>query len=86
MDHINGIHNDHRIENLRLLCPNCHSQTKTFAGRRHKKPIKRCKQCGNNLHRQNRTGLCIKCNNRLSGFDRRRVEWPSKKALKKMIE
>ncbi len=30
VDHINGINNDHRLENLRLLCPNCHSQTTTF--------------------------------------------------------
>lgn len=30
LDHINGINNDNRIENLRLLCPNCHSQTTTF--------------------------------------------------------
>jgi hypothetical protein len=33
IDHINGVRNDHRIENLRMLCPNCHSQTGTFAGR-----------------------------------------------------
>ena len=33
LDHINGISNDHRIENLRFLCPNCHSQTDTFRGR-----------------------------------------------------
>lgn len=33
LDHINGINNDHRLENLRLLCPNCHSQTETFAGK-----------------------------------------------------
>lgn len=33
LDHINGIHNDNRIENLRWLCPNCHSQTKTFKGK-----------------------------------------------------
>lgn len=33
LDHINGVHLDHRIENLRLLCPNCHSQTETFAGK-----------------------------------------------------
>lgn len=33
LDHINGQHDDHRLENLRLLCPNCHSQTPTFAGR-----------------------------------------------------
>lgn len=33
LDHINGIYNDNRLENLQLLCPNCHSQTPTFAGR-----------------------------------------------------
>ena len=33
LDHINGINNDHRITNLRFLCPNCHSQTDTFAGK-----------------------------------------------------
>lgn len=35
VDHINGVSNDHRYENLRILCPNCHSQTPTYAGRRH---------------------------------------------------
>lgn len=33
LDHINGISNDHRLENLRFLCPNCHSQTDTYAGK-----------------------------------------------------
>ncbi len=33
IDHINGRHNDNRRENLRFLCPNCHSQTETFCGR-----------------------------------------------------
>lgn len=33
LDHINGDKFDHRTENLRLLCPNCHSQTETFGGR-----------------------------------------------------
>jgi len=37
LDHINGVNNDHRLENLRLLCPNCHSQTETFAGKNKKK-------------------------------------------------
>ena len=34
LDHINGIDSDNRLENLRFLCPNCHSQTETFAGKK----------------------------------------------------
>ena len=30
LDHINGVNNDHRLENLRFLCPNCNSQQDTF--------------------------------------------------------
>ena len=44
LDHINSIHNDNRLENLRIVCPNCHTQTEHFAGRgkanRYKRPQK----------------------------------------------
>lgn len=30
LHHINGVHNDNRLSNLQLLCPNCHSQTENF--------------------------------------------------------
>jgi 5-methylcytosine-specific restriction endonuclease McrA len=39
VDHIDGNSNDSRPENLRFLCPNCHSQTPTWARRsRHNRP------------------------------------------------
>lgn len=37
LDHINGQCWDHRLENLRILCPNCHSQTETFCNRKRRK-------------------------------------------------
>lgn len=48
LDHINGVNNDHRLENLRMLCPNCNSQQTTFS--RGIRPPARtkgsCEDCG----------------------------------------
>lgn len=33
LHHINGVNDDHRLENLQILCANCHAQTETYAGR-----------------------------------------------------
>jgi len=37
LHHINGSGRDNRLENLTLLCPNCHAQTENFAGRNRKR-------------------------------------------------
>lgn len=34
IDHVNGVRNDNRVENLRMLCPNCHSLTATYGYRK----------------------------------------------------
>lgn len=41
LDHANSDPGDHRLANLRWLCPNCHSQTPTFAGRGAGRPFVR---------------------------------------------
>jgi len=42
LDHVNGDHTDNRLENLRILCPNCHAQTDTWCGRnRRRSPTQR---------------------------------------------
>ena len=33
LHHRNGVNNDHRLENLQLLCPNCHALTENYRGR-----------------------------------------------------
>ena len=37
LDHINGIENDHRLENLRFVCPNCNAQLPTYCGRKNRR-------------------------------------------------
>jgi len=41
LDHVNGDRNDNRIENLRVLCPNCHSLQPTHRGLNRKDLLRR---------------------------------------------
>ena len=43
IDHINGDSRDNRLENLRILCPNCHSQTSTYAAKNKVNKVKKVK-------------------------------------------
>lgn len=77
LDHINGIHNDHRKENLRFICPNCHSQTDTYAGKQLKTICKGCRIKKGNPNNP----LCVTCN----AISRRKANRPSKEELHKLV-
>jgi len=56
LDHKNGDHYDNRIENLRILCANCHAQTKNYRGKNKK------------IHRnfKNNANKCLVCSKEIS--------------------
>lgn len=78
LDHINGINNDHRIENLRFLCPNCHSQTKTWGSKRHKKK-NYCQNCKKECSKK--ALHCYKCARKIRNNDVSSKIRPEKAAL-----
>lgn len=84
LEHKNGINNDNRIENLCLLCPNCHSQTDTFSGR-NKKHLQKFDTCHCGNKKQSKSKQCFKCNNKSDKLSQRKVIWPTKDELQILI-
>jgi hypothetical protein len=88
LEHKNGVNNDNRLENLCFLCPNCHSQTKTFAGKSKNKKISKnnrfikvnyC-ECGKEIRKESKT--CLEC----YSLSQRKVKRPEYEQLIKDIE
>jgi len=73
LDHINGNPTDNREENLRWLCPNCHTQCKTYGGK------------GLHLHRKKKSEINPNWN-KDPRPNRRKVIRPSKEDLEKLIQ
>lgn len=63
LDHINGISDDHRLENLRIVCPNCNATLPTHSGKnikyKPKKIINNCLICGKNIDKD--ANYCQNC-------------------------
>ena len=83
LDHINGINNDDRLENLRWICPNCDRQLDTFSGKNIKKEKKDthfyCVECG--IEISYGATLCNTCR----GVKQRKVDRPNKEELIKIL-
>ena len=85
LDHINGDHYDNRIENLRIVCPNCHSQTETYCNKKEKQHFY-CLDCGKEIQR--RSTRCLSC---AAKYNKNRVykvkieDRPKKEELLNMI-
>lgn len=77
LHHINGNNTDNRLENLQILCPNCHSYTDNYCGRNQKMniKIKTCIQCGKEI-KHTKSSFCSKeCKEKyLYGFEPLTIE------------
>ena len=82
LDHINGINTDHRLTNLRWVCPNCDRQLDTFCSKniQHKtKDINRCVDCGVEI-----ISTSTRCNT-CAGKQRRSTERPDAETLHQLL-
>jgi hypothetical protein len=99
LDHINGIPDDNRIENLRIVCPNCAATFDTHCARKNRQPLepRACLRCGAEfVPRYHRQLYCSReCGSRwdrtrrLRGIpnpERRKVERPPYDQLLREIE
>ena len=63
LDHINGVNTDNRLKNLRILCPNCHSQTETYSSKCQKK-----KECKKDERKECKCGKLIRLESNMCNF------------------
>lgn len=83
IDHINGVYNDNRLENLRIVCPNCNATLPTHCGKQ-RKYINKCIDCNKVINKKSKK--CHNCCNKDLGLNRRITNRPSHEELKHEIK
>ena len=90
LDHINGVRDDNRLTNLRIVCPNCAATLPTHCGRGLRKPPVEltCAGCGTTfIRRHSKQRYCSRdCGQRASAAKARRVSRPPFDRLMREIE
>ncbi len=85
LDHINGVRDDNRLENLQIVCPNCAATLDTHCGRAIESPppLRNCDRCGVLFRAKHRTQhYCSReCGVR---WDRSRIRGQAKPALRRV--
>jgi len=84
LDHINGVSNDNRIENLRFLCPNCNASLDTHCGKNKIKSNNNCSDCGRSIRGESKK--CVACSNNDNGKKLRKVKRPEYAKLLSLIK
>ena len=98
LDHIDGDHYNNILENLKILCPNCHAKTPTYRGKNKKnkksetirtkterirtKKVYNCLSCDIELSGKCKTNLCVSCYSK----SQRRVERPPIEQLLREVQ
>ena len=82
LHHKDGDHTNNEVENLSFLCPNCHSQTENYGGKKNVRERKKyyCTECGQEITKDTRTGRCKACAAKLST-----IQKPEKEELIRTI-
>ena len=73
LDHINGINDDNRLENLRIVCPNCNATLPTHCKGNSKRERKKYQcECGNEISKNSKS--CVECHNKIVSIKNRKVK------------
>lgn len=84
LDHINGVHDDNRLVNLRVLCPNCHALTPTWRGRNTKRAALDTRAiCACGKRKVRRASVCADCH---STTPRTKIAWPSRDVVLALVD